>query len=111
MNKILYSVVVKKEDSDPGVPGSTPCAGTNFQPMWGGRGTRPGRIMSNREHRTPIPHRRLHLYYTFTGLQDAHTIYLALNRTCPRCHLHTWNNETLIPIIGITVQCVSPIRR
>jgi len=68
---------------------------------WGGN--RPGRIMTNRKHLTPIPHRRLHLYHTFTGLQDAYTLHQALNRSCPRCHLHTWNNDTLIPLIGNTV--------
>jgi hypothetical protein len=34
-------------------------------------------------------------------ITDADSIYLALNKTCPRCHLHTGNNET------VALQCTA----
>jgi hypothetical protein len=61
---------------------------------------------------TPIPHIRLHLYQPFTGSQEADTIYLALNRSCPLSYLHPWRCETLIPIMCIAVYLIkqSPSR-
>ncbi len=56
---------------------------------------------------SPIPHIRLHLYQPFTGSQEADTIYLALNRSCSRSHLHPWRSETLIPFMGITVHWIN----
>ena len=72
----------------------------------GGRGLPGGPVQRNVTYRrllTPFPHRKLPLYQPFTVLQDAHGIYLALNKDCPRSHLHPWNNATLMTIMGITV--------
>ena len=69
----------------------------------GGGGTRPSRIMPYRKHLTLIPHRKLPPYQIFTGLQDAYTTHLALNRSCPRCHFHGCSFQTQIRGIGITV--------
>ncbi len=46
----------------------------------------------------------LHLHYAqqFSVLQDTDSILL--NNSFPRSHLHSWSNETVIPLKGITVQ-------
>jgi hypothetical protein len=54
-------------------------------------------------HYTFIPHKGLPPCQPFYGLQDAHSISLALNNCCPLCHIHSWNNETVIPLNGITI--------
>ncbi len=52
---------------------------------------------------TFITHKRLSPCQQFSAPQDAHSISLALNDSCPRAHLHSWSNETRIPLNGITV--------
>ncbi len=70
----------------------------------GGGRAQPGLriIVTYRKLITPIPHRRLHLYQPLAGSQEADTIYLALNRSCPWSHINLWS-ETLILIMGITI--------
>jgi hypothetical protein len=80
--------------------------GGPVQNILGGRGLAGGPVQRNVTYRrqlTPSPHRKLPLYQPFTGLQDAHDIYLALNKGCPRSHLHPWNNASLMTIMGFTV--------
>jgi hypothetical protein len=50
-----------------------------------------------------ITHKRLSPCQTFSGSLDADSIYMALNKTCPRFIFHTGNNETPITLSGITV--------
>ncbi len=89
-----------------GAGGGRELPGGPVQNILGGRGLAGGPVQRNVTYRmllTPFPHRKLPLYQPFTVLQDAHGIYLALNKGCPRSHLHPWNNATLMPIMGITV--------
>jgi hypothetical protein len=51
-------------------------------------------------HLHSVRHKRLSPCQTFSGLLDADSIWHWIN---PWCHLHTWNNETVIPLNGITV--------
>ncbi len=51
-----------------------------------------------------ITHKRLSPCQQFSASQDAHSISLALNDSCPRAHFHTGNNESRITFNGITVQ-------
>ncbi len=50
-----------------------------------------------------ITHKRLSHRQQFSASQDADSISLALNNSCPRSHFHTGNNDTIIPLSGITV--------
>ena len=50
-----------------------------------------------------ITHKRLSPCHIFSGSLDADSIYMALNKTCPRFHFHTGNNETPITFSSITV--------
>jgi hypothetical protein len=50
-----------------------------------------------------ITHKRLSHRQQFSASQDADSISLALNNSCPRSHFHTGNNETIIPFSGFTV--------
>ncbi len=52
---------------------------------------------------TFITNKRLSLCHQFSASQNTSSISLALNNSCPRCHLHSWSNETVIPLNNITV--------
>ncbi len=50
-----------------------------------------------------ITHKRWSPCQQFSASQDAHSISLALNDSCPWSHFHTGNNESRITFNGITV--------
>jgi hypothetical protein len=50
-----------------------------------------------------ITHKRLSHRQQFSASQDADSISVALNNSCPRSHFHTGNNATIIPLSGFTV--------
>jgi hypothetical protein len=60
----------------------------------GGRGGVPGQEGTHWTLYTFITHKRLPPCQQFSASQDALSIFLALNNSCPRAHLHSWSNET-----------------
>ena len=71
--------------------------------MWGGGASLPAQELTDWSLCNIITHKRLSPCQTFSGSLDADSIYMALNKTCPRFHFHTGNNETPITLSGITV--------
>ncbi len=74
--------------------------------MWGGGGilaSLPGQEGTYWSYHTFITHEILSPCQHFCASQDTHSISLAVNNTCPRAHLHSWSNQTVIPLNGITV--------
>ncbi len=69
----------------------------------GGGGGRTGRSVTYWSLKNIITHRRLSPSQQFSASQDADSISLALNNSCPRSHFHTGNNATVILLSGITV--------
>jgi hypothetical protein len=53
---------------------------------------------------TFITHKRLPPSQQFSASQNADSILLTLNNSCPWAHLHSLSNETGIPLNGISVQ-------
>ena len=70
--------------------------------MWGGASL-PAQELTHLSLYNTITHKRLSPCHIFSGSLDADSIYMALNKTCPRFHFHTGNNETPITLSGITV--------
>ncbi len=78
-------------------------AGTKYFWCGGGGASLPTQELTDWSLYNIIPHKRLSPCQTFSGSLDADSIYMALNKTCPRIHFHTGNNETPITLSGITV--------
>jgi hypothetical protein len=72
-------------------------------PCVSGGASLPAQELTDRSLYNIITHKRLSPCQTFSGSLDADSIYMALNKTCPRFHFHTGNNETPITLSGITV--------
>jgi hypothetical protein len=71
--------------------------------LMGGGASLPAQELTHWSLYNIITHKRLSPCQTFSGSLDADSIYMALNKTCPRFHFHTGNNETPITLSGITV--------
>jgi hypothetical protein len=71
--------------------------------MFGGGGDVPGQEGTHWSLHTFITPKRPSPCPQFSASQDADSILLALYNSCPRAHLHSWSNETGIPLNGIAV--------
>ncbi len=94
---------VQEEKGRPGGPVQ------NISDVGGGGASLPAQELTHLSLYNIIAHKRLSLCQTFSGSLDAGSIYMALNKTCPRFHFHTGNNETPITLSGITVHAVCSI--